>query len=107
VYVGYLLVTPRRHVPGFAGLDEREAAAVGVSVSRLSRALEELGAERVYAAVVGHGVPHLHVHLVPRWPGTPPEVPWTEVDEWDGARRGSFEDAAAMAEQVRARLIAR
>lgn len=104
VYLGYLMVTSRRHVPGFAGLHDREAAAVGIAVTRLSRALEQLGAERVYVAVIGHGVPHLHVHLVPRWPGTPADVAWTEVDEWEGARRGTFHEAAAVVEQLRARL---
>ncbi|MDX6326601.1 MAG: histidine triad family protein [Nocardioidaceae bacterium] len=104
VFQGYLMVTSRRHVPDMAGLTEDEAAAVGVAVSRLSRALKDLGAQRVYLAVIGDGVPHLHVHLVPRWPGTPAEVPWTEVDQWEGARRGSFEQAAELTGRLRARL---
>src|SRR5436189_4355917 len=62
VFLGYVLVTSRRHVPDLSDLGEGEAAAVGVSISRLSRALKDLGAERVYVAVIGHGVPHLHVH---------------------------------------------
>jgi histidine triad (HIT) family protein len=104
VYLGYLMVTPRRHVPGFADLNDTESAAVGQSVARLSRALETLGAVRVYLAVIGHGGSHLHVHLVPRWPGTPETVSWTEVDSWHGARRGDFAAASEMAAQIRRTL---
>ena len=105
VYLGYLMVTPRRHAPGFADLDESEAAAMGVAIARLSRALRALGADRVYLAVIGHGVPHLHVHLVPRWPETPPDVRWSDVDTWPGARRGTFDEAAALATTISARLV--
>jgi histidine triad (HIT) family protein len=104
VYLGYLMVTSRRHVPDFAELTDAESAAVGRSIGQLSRALKSLGAERVYVAVVGHGVAHLHVHLVPRWPGTPESVSWLDVDSWEGARRGDFAAATEMAEQVRSAL---
>ena len=106
VYLGYLMLTPRRHVAGFADLTEEESAAVGRCITRLSRALKTLGAERVYLAVVGHGVPHLHIHLIPRWPGTPADVSWLHVDDWDGARRGDFRAAEVMAGQIRATLDA-
>jgi histidine triad (HIT) family protein len=104
VHLGHLLVTSRRHVPGFAELSEAEAAAVGQSIARWSRALKSLGATRVYVAVLGHGVPHLHVHLTPRWPETPDDVSWLDVDSWDGARRGDFAAATTLAEQVRGAL---
>lgn len=107
VYLGYLMLTPRRHVAGFADLGEGESAAVGRYISRLSRALRTPGAERVYLAVVGHGVPHLHIHLIPRWPGTPADVSWLHVDDWEGARRGDFAAAEVMAGQIRAALHAR
>jgi histidine triad (HIT) family protein len=101
VYLGYLMVTSRRHVPGFADLSDDESAEVGQWISRLSRALRTLGAERVYVAVVGHGVPHLHVHLIPRWPGTPEDVSWIDVDDWEGARRGDVASAAELAHQIK------
>ena len=101
VYLGYLMVTPRRHVPDFGELTESESAAMGASISRLTRALKALGAERVYLAVIGHGVAHLHVHLFPRWPGTPEEVPWLEVDSWEGARRGDVAAATGLAEEIK------
>ena len=87
-YLGHLLVTPRRHCPDFAGLERHEAEAVGAAIAAGSAALKALGAERVYVATIGHGVDHLHVHLLPRWPGTPVEVPWHAVDEWEGAAPG-------------------
>ena len=92
-YAGHLMVCPRRHVPDFAALDGDEAAEVGGAIRLVSRALKELGAERVYMLTIGHGVPHLHVHLLPRWPETPPGVAWHAVDEWEGARRASSGDA--------------
>jgi len=91
-YLGHLLVTPRRHCPDFAGLHRPEAEAVGAAIATCSAALKEIGAERVYITTIGHDIDHLHVHLLPRWPGTPEEVPWHAVDEWSGARRGAAPD---------------
>lgn len=94
-YAGYLFVSPRRHAPGFADLTDDEARDVGALVAAAARALRAEGATRVYTATIGHGVDHLHVHVVPRWPETPDDVAWDRVDEWPGARRV---DAAAAAE---------
>jgi histidine triad (HIT) family protein len=105
-YLGYLMVVTRRHAPGFEDLTEAEAGAVGVATSALARALRSEGATHVYVARIGTGVPHLHVHVVPRWPETPADVRWTEVDEWDGARRGGAEEIADFASKVATHLIA-
>src|ERR1700683_1158454 len=104
VFLGHLLVVPRRHVAGFAGLTEQEAADIGVLMSHCSRALENLGAERVYVATIGHGADHLHVHLLPRWPNTPEEVPWHSVDDWAGARRAEFSRAASFVAELMSEL---
>jgi diadenosine tetraphosphate (Ap4A) HIT family hydrolase len=103
-YLGYLFVEPRRHVPGLDGLSEDEAAATGVAVTRLARALRAEGAEHVYAAVLGHNIPHLHVHVVARWPGTPRQYRGTHVDEWPGAPRGGESEVTDLAGRLRARL---
>ena len=95
-YLGYLMVEPKRHVRGFAGLNDQEAAALGQLVAHLSRALEKVvAAEHVYAFVLGHHVDHLHLHLVPRYPGAPREYWGVHVDEWPDAPHG---DAAAITE---------
>lgn len=100
VYLGHLLVVPRRHVADFGGLDVSEASEIGVFMSRCTRALRRAGAENVYVATIGHSFDHLHVHLLPRWPGTPKEIPWHSVDDWSGARRVEFPEAATFVAQL-------
>jgi histidine triad (HIT) family protein len=104
-YLGHLFVEPRRHAPGLADLTPAEAARVGLWCTRASQALRDVaGAEHVYAAVIGDGVPHLHVPLMPRYPGTPPEYRWTRVDEWPQARRGGPAEIEAFVGSLRSYL---
>jgi diadenosine tetraphosphate (Ap4A) HIT family hydrolase len=98
VYRGYLMVETRRHVAGLGELTDDEAAAVGQLTNRASRALREgLGADHVFAFVYGTGVPHLHVHLAPRYPDTPREYWGPRIREWPEA---PLVDSAAMRELV-------
>lgn len=88
-YLGHLLVVTRRHVAKLGDLNDDESSSVGRTAARLARALtEQGGAEWVYSAVIGTGVPHFHLHLLPRYPATPREVPWHAIDEWDGGPHG-------------------
>lgn len=83
---GHLLVVTRRHAPYVADLTDDEAAAVGRAVVVSARALlDELDPEYVFSAVIGTGVAHFHQHLTVRHRGTPPDLPWHEVDQWEGA----------------------
>jgi histidine triad (HIT) family protein len=101
-YLGHLLIVTRRHAPGLADLTDAESAAVGRAAARLARALvEKGGAERVHSAVVGMGVPHFHLHLLPRYPGTPRRVAWHAVDEWEGGAHGGAAEIAVRAELLR------
>jgi histidine triad (HIT) family protein len=104
-YLGHLLIEPKRHVPGLADLTGDEATLVGRLAASLARALKESeGAEHVYSAVIGHHVPHLHVHVFPRYPGTPPEYSFTTVDDWEGAPKGRADEIAAVSTRLRAQL---
>jgi histidine triad (HIT) family protein len=106
VYLGHLFVEPQRHAPGLADLTDSEARAVGWWCTRVSRALREVaGAEHVYAAVIGDGVPHLHVHLTARYPGTPPEYRWDKVEQWPQAPRGLEPQIAQLVRDLRAYLM--
>src|SRR4051812_966220 len=96
VYLGYLFVEPRRHVAELGDLSADEAASFGRLAALAGDALRRSeGAEHVYAAIIGHGAEHLHLHLIARYPGTPRDYWWVRVDEWPDAPRG---DAAAVAE---------
>lgn len=92
VYLGILVVEPRRHAPQLGDLTEVEAARLGVVTNLLAAGLRRVeGAEHVYSFVFGEGVPHLHVILTPRYPGTPEEYRGrgaVRLREWSGARRG-------------------
>lgn len=104
-YLGSLLVEPKRHVGGMADLTDEEAQGIGLLVARLSRALTAAeGAEHVYLFVLGHAVPHLHVWVVPRYPGTPRAYWGTRVDEWSAAPRGGPQEIAALCERIRSYL---
>lgn len=104
-YLGWVVVEPRRHVTGLAGLSDDEAQAIGLAAARLSRALVDIqGAEHVYAFVLGHAVAHLHLHLIPRYPRTPREYWGVRVNEWPDAPRGGAEAIEALCDRLRNKL---
>jgi histidine triad (HIT) family protein len=104
-FLGRLFVEPRRHAPGLADLTDNEAAMVGRWCARASQALRDVaGAEHVYAAVIGDDIPHLHVHLLPRYPGTPREYWWTRIKDWPQARRGGAREIEALVHGLRSYL---
>jgi diadenosine tetraphosphate (Ap4A) HIT family hydrolase len=104
-YLGYLMVEPTRHVARLGELTDDEAAAIGWLVNRLSAALRESeGAEHVYSFVFGDRVQHLHVHLAPRYPGTPSEYWGTgavHLQDWAAARRGGPDQITAICDRLR------
>ncbi len=104
-YLGWCFVESLRHAPDLADLTDAEAEAIGRLVARLSRALkEELGAEHVYAFVLGDRVPHLHIHVIVRHPGAPKEYWGVRVDEWPEAPTGDEAQIAALVARLQARL---
>jgi histidine triad (HIT) family protein len=104
-YLGTLFVEPRRHLPSTAELSEPEAERIGAVASRLARALKTSErAEHVYVFGLGHHVDHLHLWLVPRYPGTPPEFWPMRLAEAPGAPLGGPADIAALCDRLRAEL---
>jgi diadenosine tetraphosphate (Ap4A) HIT family hydrolase len=69
---GWLVLTSERHARAWYDLTPEESAAVGVLAREVMRAqLKALGAEHVYALALGDVLQHFHLHLVPRFAGTP------------------------------------
>ena len=61
-----------RHVVELHELDAAEAARFTKAVQRVSRALQQVsGAVKINYEVHGNTIPHLHMHLFPRYPGDP------------------------------------
>lgn len=105
-YLGHLVAEPKRHVVGLDGLSTEEAEALARLVHRLARALRESERARgVSSFVFGDGrVRHLHIHVVPLYPGSPAEYRAANVLEWPDAPRGGVDDIRAICNRLRARL---
>jgi len=104
-YLGHLLLETKRHTPDYADLTAAEAHAIGLLITRLSRALKACtGADKVYAVFYGEVIPHLHVHLTARYPGTPDEYLRAKIEDWPDAPRGKVDEVAALCSRLRAWL---
>jgi histidine triad (HIT) family protein len=101
-FLGYVRAETKRHVPSFAELTLAEARAIGTLITRLSRALKDCaGADHVYVFFYGDHVPHLHLHIFARYPGTPEEY-WRErVDEWSGSPKGGAAEVESLCNRLR------
>lgn len=100
--LGHLLITPRRHADTWADLTRSEASEIGVAAASLSRPLREVtGAERIYSAVIGHHSAHFHLHVFPRYPGTPDEFVFVDVDHWDGSPKGGTDRIEEFVQRLR------
>ncbi|MBI2711107.1 MAG: HIT family protein [Actinobacteria bacterium] len=111
-YLGYAFVETKRHVPGLGELTRDEASAIGELVNDVAAGFRSSeGAEHVYAHVYGDGVPHLHVHLQARYPGTPREY-WAartadraiavSLGNWPDAPRGDASTVRALTKRLAA-----
>jgi diadenosine tetraphosphate (Ap4A) HIT family hydrolase len=72
---GHTLILPRRHVGSFFGItsDERTAMLILLDWAKAALELEFLPSGYNVGindgADAGQTVPHLHIHLIPRYPG--------------------------------------
>ncbi|MCX7140634.1 MAG: HIT family protein [Proteobacteria bacterium] len=79
---GHVLVTTRTHVENIFGLDNRLAAAVFQTTTRMARAIESVYSPdgvSLYQAngvAAGQTVFHFHLHLVPRYDGDGMQLTW-------------------------------
>lgn len=93
--LGHTLVVPRRHIPDIWELPEADAARLSRAVLRVAAALraavtpDGLNIIQSSGAAATQTVPHLHIHLVPRWaadaigpiwPAKPPSHPPQVLD---------------------------
>lgn len=102
-YLGHLFVEPKRHVAEVADLTDEEAQMIGLCTTRAARALMHTESmEHIYTFVIGDGVPHVHIHVIGRYPGAPREYWGSKVDEWPDAPKGAEREIEPVAARVRA-----
>jgi diadenosine tetraphosphate (Ap4A) HIT family hydrolase len=69
---GWIVIQPIRHIAGPEYFNDEEARDFGPFLRHCQRVLKETtGALRMYNAVMAESVPHMHVHLVPRYEDMP------------------------------------
>lgn len=101
-YLGYVIIDLKRHAPGLAEMQDEEAAAIGRMLTRVSQALKAcLGAEHVYSFVLGDHVAHLHIHMVPRYPNTPPSYWGFRIGSWPDAPTGGADEIGRVCANLR------
>lgn len=107
LYLGELMIEPKRPVGGFAELSVEESAAMGVLIAAISRVLRQSeAAEHGYLFRLGHHVDQLHLWLVSRYPDTPREYWGLKFGEWPDAPRGVAQAVEALCARVRSSLMA-
>jgi histidine triad (HIT) family protein len=88
--LGHTLVVPERHIVDIWSLDEQTASRISAATLRVASAVRRAIAPEGLNIIQSNGeaaaqtVPHLHVHVVPRWHGDrigriwPPETAYSE-----------------------------
>jgi Diadenosine tetraphosphate (Ap4A) hydrolase and other HIT family hydrolases len=92
VYLGYIFIELKRHIGGLEDMNDEEACAVGRMLQRVSFVYKNnFDIEHIYSHVIGNNIPHLHIHIIPRYKGAPREFWGLKTDEWEGAPHGGRE----------------
>lgn len=88
---GHTLVIPREHVEDYWAASPTTVAAVGAGALRVGRAIQEALAPAGMNLITSAGtaaeqtVFHLHIHVVPRWPGDGFDRIWPPSRRYENA----------------------
>ena len=110
--VGWLMFHSQRCLHSPASMNASERASFGPCLGHVMQKLEEAtGVDRIYQVAFGESFPHLHAHLIPRWPDKPETFAWAVADHYRGTADGSIEmadeaETAAMNDKLKAMLEA-
>ncbi len=88
-HFGHLILEPKRHITAMEELSEAEQSRFIQLLTKTHLALKkETKAPRIYTFSIGEQVPHLHIHLIPRYEDTPKEFIGARLMEYTGDRTG-------------------
>lgn len=97
--LGHTLVIPRRHVPNIWHLDETTAAVLAAATLRVAQAVRDALTPDGLNIIQSNGeaatqtVPHLHIHVVPRWTNDAMGPIWPEDSEWTSQQMSQAQDS--------------
>jgi len=98
---GHLLVVPKKHAENIFEIEKDDLSAVFHAVKRCAIAIKEtLNADgatvlQLNGKASDQVVPHLHVHIIPRW-----ENDSLSISNWE-MKPGNMEEIQALASQVK------
>jgi histidine triad (HIT) family protein len=97
---GHLLVIPKTHATTILEIEERDFLAVTAAVHKIASAVQAalkpdgINLLQLNGKAANQVVPHLHVHIVPRWSGDD-----LEISQWEIVP-GDFEKINGVAERI-------
>jgi len=98
---GHMLVVPKKHAENIFEVSESDLAAVTIAVKRCATAVKEaLKAEGVTVLQLNGKasdqiVPHIHIHVMPRW-----ENDGLSISSWE-MKPGDMEEIKGIARKVK------
>ena len=78
---GYIRIITNRHIKEFSDLNNEEAIEITLAIKKIEKImLNLLNPDKINIAALGNIVPHLHIHIIPRYKNDPwwPEAPFCE-----------------------------
>jgi diadenosine tetraphosphate (Ap4A) HIT family hydrolase len=86
---GWMMIVAREHRAGPDALDDVEQSELGQVISAVAGAARLVtGCERTYLISFNEAVPHVHVHVVPRFASDPTTTSWALADRYRATTRG-------------------
>jgi len=101
---GHLLVVPKEHFSNIVEIDPGLYGHLCSVISTISKAVQAalnpdgMNVQQLNGKAANQVVPHLHIHLVPRWEGD-----GITISNWDPVM-GDQDDIAAAAQAIRSKL---
>ncbi len=93
--LGHTMVIPRRHLPSIWHLDDATAAVLATATLIVARAVRDALDPSGLNIIQSNGraatqtVPHLHVHVVPRWQDDAMGPIWPDDTDWTAEQMAS------------------
>ncbi len=102
---GHLLLIPKQHIGNILDINEEIYGRLFSVIRRLAKAVEGglnpdgMNVMQLNGKAAGQVVPHLHIHIVPRWVGD-----GLTISDWEPVM-GDMKDISATAETIKSKLL--